>query len=109
MADSEIRAAIHAMSHQKVISEDDEKWGAKIPLTQERVIRLLDVLAVGKYENEKTYVEILKQWHENDFSQVARQHNDLWYMDGGNIGYATGIMSHDEEMEYIKVNFDVNE
>ncbi len=30
-------------------------------------------------------------------------------MDGGNIWYVTGFMSHDDEMEYIRANFDVNE
>ena len=109
MSESEIRAAIHSMSHQKVITEDDKKWGAPIPLTVERVTRLLDVLDHGVYENKEVNVKILKRWHENDFSEVAREHNELWYMDNGNIGYATGIMSAEEEQEYIKVNFDVNE
>ncbi|WP_019414165.1 DUF6241 domain-containing protein [Paenisporosarcina sp. TG20] len=103
MTNTEIRAAIHSMTHQKVVSQDDEKWGKKIPLTQDRVKRLLDILAVGEYENEKTYFEILKRWEVKDFSKIARDHNSLWYMDGGTIGYATGIMSPEDEAEYISL------
>jgi hypothetical protein len=113
MSDYQIADAIHAMSHQKVISVDDEKWGAKIPLTQERVKRLLEVVEVRQhdleFENESLYFEILNRWADNDFSQVARDHNHIWYNQGGTIGEATGIMSHDDEMDYIKANFDVNE
>ena len=113
MSDESVRKAIHAMSHQKIVAEGDEKWGAKIPLTQERVERLLEVVEVRQhddnFEHESVYFEILKRWVEGDFSQSARDHNNLWYMENGNIGYATGIMSHDEEMEYIRVNFGVNE
>jgi len=109
MSEDEIRAAIHSMTHQKVISEDDEKWGEPIPLTQKRVIRLLDVLDHGVYADKQIYEEILKRWQRNDFSNVARDHNSMWYMDGGTIGYAEGIMSAEEEAEYIKANFDVNE
>ncbi|MGE6487225.1 DUF6241 domain-containing protein [Paenisporosarcina sp. NPDC076898] len=113
MADSEIRTAIHAMSHQKVISDDDEKWGPKIPLTQVRVDRLLEVINArqheANFENEATYFEILNRWAEGDFSQVARDHNTIWYSQNGNIGYATGVMSPEEEMEYIRVNFNVKD
>ncbi|KIL45175.1 DUF6241 domain-containing protein [Jeotgalibacillus soli] len=113
MADSEVAAAIHAMSHQKVISEDDEKWGPKIPLTQERVERLLEVVKArqhdANFENEETYFEILNRWAKGDFSQVARDHNNIWYSQNGNIGYATGVMPVEEEMEYIRVNFNVND
>ncbi|MFC6039280.1 DUF6241 domain-containing protein [Paenisporosarcina macmurdoensis] len=113
MSDESVRNAIHSMSHQKIVAEDDEKWGAKIPLTQKRVERLLEVVEVRQHDDnfkhESVYFEILNLWVDGDFSQSARDHNNLWYMENGNIGYATGIMSHDEEMEYIRVNFDVNE
>ena len=109
MTDEDIADAIHSMSHQKVISEDNEKWGKKIPLTFDRVERLLVVLIAGLFENKQTYLSILERWAEGDFSQVARDHNAIWYKQGGTIGEATGIMSPEEEMDYIKTNFDVNE
>jgi len=104
-----ISDAIHSMSHQKVISEDNEKWGKKIPLTFERVDRLLVVLDAGLFEHKQTYISILERWAEGDFSQVARDHNAIWYNQGGTIGEATGIISPEEEMDYIKTNFDVND
>lgn len=113
MNDYEVGEAIHAMSHQKVISKDDEKWGAKIPLTQERVKRLIEVVETRQhdleFENESLYFEILNRWSDNDFSQAARDHNHIWYNQGSTIGEATGIMSPEQEMDYIKVNYDVNE
>lgn len=109
MTDEDIADAIHSMSHQKVISEDNEKWGKKIPLTFERVDRLLVVLDAGLFEHKQTYITILERWAEGDFSQVARDHNAIWYNQGGTFGEATGIMSPEEEMDYIKTNFDVNE
>ena len=111
MSDNEVGEAIHAMSHNKVISKDDEKWGAKIPLTQERVKRLLEVVEARQhdleFENESIYFEILNRWAEGDFSQIAREHNHIWYNQGGTIGEAIGIMSAEQEMDYIKANFDV--
>lgn len=113
MSDDEVAVSIHAMSHQKVKSEDNEKWGPKVPLTQERVERLIEVVKSRQhddnFENEDIYLEILNRWAEGDFSQIAREHNHIWYNQHGNTGYATGILSPEEEMEYIRVNFKVNE
>lgn len=105
MLDYEIADAIHAMSHQKV--EADEKW-SEMPLTQERVDRLIEVLKAGDFENEPVYFGILNRWSGNDFSRVVGDHNIIWEMKNGTVGEATGILSDEEELLYIEENFDVN-
>ncbi|MFC6041085.1 DUF6241 domain-containing protein [Paenisporosarcina macmurdoensis] len=101
MKDSQVATAIHAMSHQKI--EADEKWGL-LPLTTERVARLMDVIETNKndYKNARLYMGILTRWSENDFSQIDLEHNQIWESQGGTIGRATGILSYEEEVKYIE-------
>jgi len=105
MLDTQVANAIHAMSHQKI--EADEKWGF-LPLTTERVTRLIDVIESNKneYTNSSLYLRILNRWLENDFSEIDRQHNEIWSLQGGTIGKATGILSYEEELEYIEKYYD---
>lgn len=106
MSEEKIRDAIHGMSHQKVKAE--KKWGF-IPLTSQRVKRLIEVVKENQstYKNSTTYLEILERWANNDFSQVDKDHNTIWELQNGNVGRATGILSHEEEMEFIQEYYDV--
>ncbi|MDX1807169.1 MAG: DUF6241 domain-containing protein [Paenisporosarcina sp.] len=101
MKDYQVATAIHAMSHQKI--QADEKWGL-LPLTTERVARLMDVIETNKndYKNARLYMGILSRWSENDFSQIDLEHNQIWESQGGTIGRATGILSYEEEVKYIE-------
>lgn len=101
MENSQIADAIHAMSHQKI--EADEKWRL-LPLTTERVTRLIVVIETNQneYKNSELYLNILNRWADNDFSQVDLDHNAVWSLQGGTIGKATGILSYEEELEYIE-------
>jgi len=105
LKDYHIADAIHAMSHQKVKAE--EKWSF-LPLTAERVARLLDVVEHNKssYPNSDIYLRILIRWSKNDFSQIDKDHNQVWDLQGGNIGRATGILSHEEELKFIENYYD---
>jgi len=96
------------MSHAKV--EADEKWGYE-PMTVERIVRLIDVIEANKdnIKHSGTYLRILEKWRYNDFSSVQNDHNSVWEIQNGTIGRATGILSHEEEMEYIQRYYDVNE
>ena len=100
MEDYQLENAIHFMSHQKI--EADEKWGL-LPLTTERVTRLINVIETNQndYKNSELYLNILNRWSKNDFSQIDRDHNEIWALQGGTIGRATGILSYEEELEYI--------
>lgn len=99
---------IHQMSHQKIAAQP--KWGM-IPLTKARVIRLIDVIEANKsnYKKANTYLLILNRWYHDDFSIIDQDHNLIWNLQEGTIGRATGILSHEEEMEYIEQYYDLNE
>lgn len=101
MLDYQVANAIHAMSHQKIVA--DKKWSF-LPLTADRVTRLIDVIETNKseYTNWRLYLKILTRWSENDFSQIDEEHNEIWELQGGNVGRATGILSYEEELEFIK-------
>lgn len=105
LKDYEIGNAIHAMSHQKVKAKD--KWSF-LPLTANRVERLIEVVEINKsdYPNSKLYLNILTRWSKNDFSQIDEDHNKIWGLQNGNIGRATGILSHEEELKFIEKYYD---
>lgn len=90
---------IHGMSHQKV--EADEKWGF-YEMTEERIKWLLNALDEIDVNHEETYRDILERWSKGDFSQVASDHNQIWRLQGGTIGRATGKLSAEEEQEYLE-------
>lgn len=92
---------IHKMSHQKVIA--DTKWGF-YKITEERIDWLLESLEANyDYLDEgKVYKEILTKWKNGDFSSIDQDHNVIWKLQGGSIGEATGILSAEEEKEYIE-------
>lgn len=103
-SDDEIAVIIHKMSHQKV--EADEKWGA-IRITEDRLKALSDQIEVEKdnLANYDLFRSIVDSWMDGDFSRVDEQHNDVWNMQGGTIGKATGILTKQEENEFIDQNF----
>jgi len=100
--EDEVIEMMHQMTHQKVVA--DTKWGS-IEMTPERVKTLIDVVETEEYPHSDELLEILKRWDKGDFSQVDDDHNTLWTIQGGTIGYATGILSEEEEAEFIKHNF----
>lgn len=104
MSELSVQNAIHHMSHQKVVA--DKKWGV-LPLTEERVDRLLEVVQHNKedYKHGSVYEEILLKWQNKDFTSVDKDHNTIWELQGGSVGRATGIMSEKEEQEFIKEKF----
>jgi hypothetical protein len=106
MSENSVQQAIHNMSHQKVLA--NKKWGA-LPLTPERVKRLLQVVEANKekYGNADLYLNILRSWDKGNFDHVVNNHNAIWSLQGGTVGKANGIASPEEEMEFIQENFDV--
>jgi hypothetical protein len=107
MSESGVQYAIHHMSHQKVVA--DKKWGA-IPLTAERVKRLLEVVQNKRsvYKNGRVYEEILIRWSNNDFSKADEDHNVIWKLQNGDVGRATGLLSSEEEQKFIEKHFKRN-
>jgi hypothetical protein len=103
MSEKSVQQVIHDMSHQKVGAKD--KWGA-MPLTPERVNRLIEVIKENNYYSSNVYLEILNRWAKGDFSQAVEDHNIIWDLQGGNVGEAQRLLSPVEEKLYIKENFD---
>ncbi|WP_163101973.1 DUF6241 domain-containing protein [Peribacillus alkalitolerans] len=105
MEEFEVQIAMHHMSHQKV--KADKKWGA-LQITPERINRLIEIVTKNQkgYDHSSTYLDILNRWNEGDFSRVDRDHNEIWRLQGGTIGKATGILSAKKEKKYIEENFE---
>ena len=101
-----VQDVIHAMSHQKVRADD--KWGF-LPLTQVRVQRLTEVVEMNEsnYENASIYLDILSRWAENDFSRADKDHNAIWKLQNGTVGEAYGVLTYEEEKEFIKKYFKI--
>lgn len=102
LSESQVQDYIHWMSHQKVAASD--KWG-KMLITQERIDRLIEVIEANDYDHRKVYLGILGRWQEGDFSRAHLDHNSMWVLQGGTIGRATGLLSAEEEQEYIDRHF----
>lgn len=113
MKEHEMQNALHRLSHQKVITEDNAKWGY-IRMTEERVNRLLEVAELNKYEwnkhelemNGDLYVDILTRWSKSDFSRVDMDHNSIWEKQNGSVGRATGILNPWQEKEFIETTYE---
>ena len=104
MTEEQVQDALHQMSHQKVRAE--KKWGF-IPLTRERVDRLIEVINANQYEHEDVYLDILKAWKESNFSYIDGNHNAIWVLQDGNVGKATGILTLEEEIKYIEQHYTI--
>lgn len=104
MSELAVQNAIHHMSHQKV--EADKKWGV-LPLTEDRVDRLLEVVQHNRndYKHGSVYEEILLKWQNKNFTNVDDDHNAIWELQDGSVGRATGILSPKEEQEFIEEKF----
>lgn len=98
----EVIDVMHKMTHQKVRAE--EKWGA-IPMIPETINDVYEVVSKSNFERKEELIEILERWKKGDFSQADEDHNYFWVYQGGTIGKAYGIMSENEEKEFIRNNF----
>lgn len=99
LTDSNYQDYIHKMSHQKVIA--DTKWGFH-EITDERIYWLLEGMAELQLEYADVYQRILAKWADGDFLEVDNDHNTIWKLQGGTVGEATGILSEEDEGEFIK-------
>ncbi|KAA0542581.1 hypothetical protein FZW96_21260 [Bacillus sp. BGMRC 2118] len=99
MGEIAIQNTIHAMSHQKVKAED--KW-SHMPLTPERVNRLIEIIEFNNYEFSKMYLDILHRWKDEAFTKAVTDHNQIWHLQKGSVGKAYDLMTPQEEQKYIE-------
>ncbi|WP_044747076.1 DUF6241 domain-containing protein [Bacillus alveayuensis] len=99
LSEKDIQNYIHGMSHQKV--KADEKW-IHYFITEERIQFLIDVVENGDYKHKDLYLDILSRWKDGDFSQADQDHNEIWRLQGGTVGKATGVLTKEEEEAYLE-------
>lgn len=110
LTDAHYLEYIHKMSHQKIIA--DSKWGF-FEMTDERIDWLIEALdhdATSRLTERDIYLDILTRWKNKDFSQVDKDHNTVWRLQGGvgenAAGEATGISDEESEKKYIEINIE---
>ncbi|BAC12807.1 PRK06770 family protein [Oceanobacillus iheyensis] len=101
---------MHFMSHQKV--EAQSKWGF-YEITDDRIAFLqesFNTIDSNAFEvKERASIRnILDRWSNGDFSQVDSDHNTLYRNshEDEDRGMATGILSEDQEKNFIENNKD---
>ncbi|MFS0781664.1 DUF6241 domain-containing protein [Bacillus sp. 1P06AnD] len=104
-SEERIVEAMHKMSHQKV--EANTKWGA-LQMNEANINEIANILANTKTSlpHKEQLERIIEKWKSGDFSSADKDHNYIWKLQDGNIGKATGVLSAEEEQEFIKANFD---
>ena len=97
-----ILATLHKMTHQKVAA--GEKWGA-VEMTDENIQKALDAVKTMNHVESDEIIEMVERWQQGDFSRIDDDHNFIWKLQGGSIGKAYGIMTEEQEKEFIQKNF----
>jgi hypothetical protein len=101
LSEEDILNYMHGMSHQKVVAE--EKW-LHYEMTNERIQFLISVVENDNYKNGELLLDILQRWAEGDFQRADKDHNKIWSLQGGNVGEATGVMTPEQEQQYLEEN-----
>jgi hypothetical protein len=106
MPEIKIERIMHEMTHQKVEAEGDKKWGA-IPMCNDTIDQLSNYIWKSNYPkaDKEYFTEMLDRWKKGDFADIARDHNELWGLEGGTIGYATGKATPEEESQFVLLHF----
>lgn len=95
-------AMMHKMTHQKIVAS--EKWGL-IRMNEESITKAEEILLASDFNSKEDLLEIIERWKNGQFDQVDEEHNFIWGMQGGSIGRATGILTEQQEQEFIENNF----
>jgi hypothetical protein len=99
-----IVAIMHHMTHQKVEAED--KW-TNVKMTPERVTMVRKIIETRgqEWKHKSELLAMATKWEAGDFSEIDKDHNFLWDLEGGNIGKAKGILSAADEQAFIAKTF----
>ena len=95
-------AMMHKMTHQKVVAS--EKWGL-IRMNDESIAKAEEILLASDFNSREDLLQIIERWKNGQFDQVDEEHNFIWGMQGGSIGEARGILTEQQEQEFIENNF----
>ncbi|GKU82031.1 DUF6241 domain-containing protein [Niallia sp. NCCP-28] len=100
--EDEVVQVMHQMTHQKVKAK--EKWGA-VPILEDTVNQVYDIIEKSDFEHKIELLDIVGKWKNNNFEEIDEDHNYFWKLQDGTIGKAYGILSEEEEEEFIKNNY----
>jgi len=101
-SEAKLLAMMHKMTHQKIIAS--EKWGL-IRMNEESIAKAKAILMDADYNSKEDLLEIIGRWENGQFDQVDEDHNFIWGLQGGSIGRATGVLTEQQEQEFIENNF----
>src|SRR5690606_39022000 len=104
MTEVDLQILLHQMTHQKISA--GKKKGA-VEMTQENIDGLLLIVQANKhlYKHGPFYEDTLTEWQQGDFSNAVTVHNTIWDWHKGTVGRATGLMSAEEEQEFVERHF----
>ena len=100
----DVMKTMHSMTHQKVISE--EKW-YNLEMTPENINAVYEFIKdsdIG-FTLKRELLKIAGNWKEGNFDNIVEDHNYLWGAQNGNVGKATGVLTPEQEAEFVKENF----
>lgn len=86
--EQEIVRDIHYMSNSLIQAGDNQVWGTEevSKANIEKVLSKLDQVPVNA--KTKKLREIVLRWQQGDFSQIVEDHNFVWDLLGGTVGWA---------------------
>lgn len=104
MKEGQLQIHLHHMTHQKITA--DKKRGA-VEMTAENIENLLTIVQANNdyYEHSDFYESALTAWQQGDFSNAVHVHNTIWDWQGGTVGRATGLMTSEQEQQFVEDEF----
>ncbi|XKE93951.1 DUF6241 domain-containing protein [Metaplanococcus flavidus] len=104
MEEERVQIYLHQMTHQKITA--DKKRGA-VEMSEENIGNMLKIVKENYdyYEHSDFYEQTLMAWQDGDFSNSVSVHNTIWNWHNGTVGRATGLMSAEQEAEYVEDHF----
>ena len=75
-------------------------------MTTRNIDQLESIVSTSdKIQSDKVQKELLgfiANWERGDFSETDAEHNYIWELQDGTLGKARGLMSREEEMDFIE-------
>ncbi|QHJ70621.1 DUF6241 domain-containing protein [Planococcus halotolerans] len=104
MDEERVQIYLHQMTHQKIVA--DKKRGA-VEMSEENITNMLKIVKENydHYEHSDFYEQTLMAWQDGDFSKAVSVHNTIWNWHNGTVGRATGLMTAEQEAEYVADHF----
>lgn len=65
---------------------------------------LKQILPDSNVDSKEGLLEIVTKWENGQFDQVEDDHNYIWNWPSGSIGRTTGVLSEQQEQEFIRNN-----